>query len=95
GASRTTGGFTHGCALGNTFNIADAPNYKMDLDLTLSISGKVYIYESGSDLTNLDPNMVKPQCIIKTDVSRTSAPVLAHMAHKYTPIHSMFHQFWH
>ncbi|KAF8223496.1 hypothetical protein L208DRAFT_1316507, partial [Tricholoma matsutake] len=89
------GGFTHGLALGNTFNIANAPDYEMDLDLTLSIPGKVYIYESGSDLTNLDPNMVKPQRIVKTDVSRTIAPVLAHVAHKYSLIHSMFHQFWH
>ncbi|KAF8231621.1 hypothetical protein L208DRAFT_996232, partial [Tricholoma matsutake] len=86
GASRTTGGFTCGHALGNTFNIADAPDYEMDLDLTLSIPGKVYIYESCSDLTNLDPNMVKPQCIVKTDVSQTIAPVLAHVAHKYSPI---------
>ena len=91
GASRTTGGFSHGQALGNTFNVADTPDYEMDLNLTLSIPGKVYIYESSTDLTDLDPNTVKPQCILKTNISRTIAPVLTKLARKYSPIRSVFY----
>ncbi len=90
GASRTTGGFSRGRALGNTFNIADASDYEMDLDLSLAIPGKVYIYDSTSDLMELDPNTVKPRRILKTDVSRTIAPVLTKLARKYSPIRSMF-----
>jgi len=73
GASRTTGGFSCGRALRNTFNIADTPDYEMDLDLSLAIPGKVYIYNSTSDLMELDPNTMKPRHILKTDVSRTIA----------------------
>jgi hypothetical protein len=80
GASRTTGGFSCGRALGNTFNLADAPDYEMDLDISLAILGKVYIYDSTSDLMDLDPKTVKPQHILKTDVSRTIAPVLTKLA---------------
>ncbi len=58
GRSQTTGGFS--CALRNTFNIADTPDYEMDLDLSLAILGKVYIYDSTSDLMELDPNTMKP-----------------------------------
>ena len=90
GASRTTGGFSRGQALGNTFNIADTPDYEMDLDLSLAIPGKVYIYDSTSDLMELDPNTMKPRRILKTDVSRTIAPVLTKLARKYSPIRSMF-----
>jgi len=90
GASQTTGGFSHGHALGNTFNIADAPDYEMDLNLTLAIPGKVYIYDSCSHLTDLDLTTVKPSCILKTDVSRTLAPVLTKLACKYSPVRSMF-----
>ena len=93
GASRITGGFSRGRALGNTFNVADAPDYEMDLDLTLAISGKVYIYDSHSQLADLDPITVKPCRILKTDVSRTFAPVLTKLAHKYSPVLSMFNSF--
>ena len=89
GASRTTRGFSHGHALGNTFNMADAPDYEMDLDLTLAVPGKVYIYDSHSNLTDLNPTVVKPCRILKTDVSRTLAPVLTKLAHKYSPVRSM------
>ena len=90
GASRMTGGFSRGRALGNTFDIADAPDYEMDLDLTLAVPGKVYIYDSCSHLRDLDPTTVKPYCILKTDVSRTLAPVLTKLACKYSPVRSMF-----
>ena len=90
GASRTTGGFSRGRTLGNTFNIADASDYQMDLDLTLSLPGKVYIYDSRSHLADLDPITVKPSHILKTDVSRTLAPVLTKLARKYSPVCSMF-----
>ena len=89
GTSRTTGGFSCGRALGNTFNMADAPDYEMDLDLTLAVQGKVYIYDSHSNLMDLDPTVVKPCCILKTDVSQTLAPVLTKLARKYSPVGSM------
>jgi hypothetical protein len=90
GASRMTGGFTRGRALGNMFNVADAADYEMDIDMMLSIPGKVYIYESSSELVDLDPNTVKPLRVLKTDVSRTIAPVLTKLARKYSPIRSVF-----
>ena len=69
GASRILGGFICGRALGNVFNFADASDLQGDLDLMLAIPGKVYIYESMSDITDLDPIKVKPQRILKADVS--------------------------
>jgi hypothetical protein len=60
----------------------------MDLDITLAIPGKVYLYESVSDSVTLDPTKVKPKCIIKTDVSRTLEPVLTKLSRKYSPIRS-------
>jgi hypothetical protein len=60
----------------------------MDLDLTLAVPGKVYIYKSVSDSVTLDPTKVKPKCIIKTDVSRTIEPVLTKLGWKYSPIHN-------
>ena len=69
--------------------MADAPDYEMDLDLTLAVPGKVYIYDSHSHLTDLDPALVKPSCILKTDVSRTLASVLTKLACKYSPVRSM------
>ena len=42
GASRVVGGFAHGCALGNVFNLADANDVALhDLGPTM---GKVYLY---------------------------------------------------
>ena len=93
GASQITGGFSRGCALGNTFNVADAPDYEMDLDLTLAIPGKVYIYDSHSQLADLDPITVKHCRILKTDVSQTFASVLTKLACKYSPVRSMFNSF--
>ena len=69
GASRTSGGFIRGRALGNVFNLADASDLQMDLDFTLVVPGKVYIYESVSNVANLDPTKVKPQQVLKADVS--------------------------
>ena len=58
----------------------------MDLDLTLAVPGKVYLYESVSDSVTLDSTKVKPKCIIKTDVSQTIEPVLTKLGQKYSPI---------
>lgn len=88
GASRTSGGIIRGRALGNVFNLADTSDLQMDLDLTLAVPGKVYIYESVSDSVTLDPTKVKPKRIIKTDVSRTIEPVLTKLGRKYSPIRS-------
>jgi hypothetical protein len=87
-ASRISGGIIRGRALGNTFNLADAADLEMDMDLTISVPGKVYIYESVSDPTNLDPINVKPRRILKADVTRTLGPVLMKLAWKYSPIRS-------
>ena len=46
GASRTVRGFSWGHALENTYSHADASDLQMDLDLTIAVHGKVYIYES-------------------------------------------------
>src|SRR5882757_1549832 len=54
GASRTTGGFSRGRAMGNTFNYADASDIQMDLDLALSIPAKVYLYESLNNSSQVD-----------------------------------------
>ena len=58
----------------------------MDLDLTLAVPGKVYIYESVSNVADLDPTKVKPQRILKVDVSRTIEPILTKLSQKYSPI---------
>lgn len=88
GASRTSGGIIRGRAFGNVFNFADTSDLQMDLDITLAIPGKVYLYESVSDSVTLDPTKVKPKRIIKTDVSRTLEPVLTKLSRKYSPIRS-------
>jgi len=80
GASRTTGGFSRGRAMGNTFNYADASDIQMDLDLALSIPAKVYLYESLNNSSQVDPTKVKPHRILKIDVSNTLAPVLTKLA---------------
>jgi hypothetical protein len=89
GASRTTGGFSRGRAMGNALNHADASDIQMDLDLALSIPAKIYLYESFTDSSQVDPAKVKPHRIIKTDVSNTFAPVLTKLARKYSPVRSM------
>jgi hypothetical protein len=88
GASRTSGGIIRGRAFGNVFNFADTSDLQMDLDITLAIPGKVYLYESVSDSVTLDPTKVKPKRIIKTDVSRTLEPVLTKLSRKYSPVRS-------
>ena len=88
--SRTSGGFICGRALGNVFNLADASDLQMDLDFTLAVPGKVYIYESVSNVANLDPTKVKLQRVLKADVSQTIEPVLTKLGQKYSLIWSEF-----
>jgi len=88
GASQISGGVIHGQALGNVFNLGDASDLQMDLDLMLAVLGKVYIYDSGSDVVNLDPTKVKPQWVLKADVSQMIMPILTKLGWKYSPIHS-------
>ena len=52
GASQISGGVICGRALGNVFNLGDASDLQMDLDLMLAVPGKVYIYDSASDVAN-------------------------------------------
>jgi hypothetical protein len=80
GASRTTRGFSHGQAMANTFNYADASDIQMDLDLGLSVPAKVYFYESLTNSSQVDPMTVKPHQVLKIDVSNTLAPVLIKLA---------------
>ena len=85
GLSRTTGGTTHGCAIGNVFNLADAgDNDKKTLVLR---TGRVHIYNSP-----VNPAEVKPFCILKVNVQFSMAPVLTSIAKKWSSIESMkFH----
>jgi len=84
GASRTSGGIIRGRAIGNIFNIADAPGIQDDF-LPTPTPGKVYLY-SASDSLQLDPARVKPNSVLKVDVSPSLAPILAKIARKYSPI---------
>ncbi|KAF8812905.1 hypothetical protein BYT27DRAFT_7085865, partial [Phlegmacium glaucopus] len=88
GASHTSGGIICGWAIGNTFNLADAPGIQDDANFLFLTSGKVYLY-SASDSLQLDPTRVKPDCVLKIDVSPSLAPILTKVARKYSPIHGM------
>lgn len=94
GASRISGGVIRGRALGNVFNLGDASDLQMDLDFMLAVLGKVYIYDSASDVANLDPTKVKPQWVLKADVSRTIMPILTKLGRKYSPIRSELNFFF-
>ncbi|KAF8219555.1 hypothetical protein L208DRAFT_1004658, partial [Tricholoma matsutake] len=59
GTSQISGGVICGQALGNVFNLGDALDVQIDLDFMLAVLGKVYIYDSASDVANLDPTKVK------------------------------------
>src|SRR5271170_2625017 len=80
GSSRTTGGNTHGCAVGNVFNLADDNDYE---DLPVSRTGKVYVYNSP-----VNPVEVKPFRTLKVNVQFSMAPVLKSIAEKWSPIES-------
>ncbi|KAF8226429.1 hypothetical protein L208DRAFT_1301887, partial [Tricholoma matsutake] len=82
----TSGGIMCGRAFCNTFSLADAPDLEMDMDLMISVPGKVYLYESVSDSANLDPVNVKAKCILKADMSQTLGPILTKLSCKYSPI---------
>ena len=82
GSSRTTGGTTGGRAVGNVFNLADAGDD--DEDLSVSRTGKVYVYNSP-----VDPVEGKLFCILKVNVEFSMAPVLKSIAEKWSPIESM------
>ena len=46
--------------------------------------GKVHIYNS-----QVNPNKVKPFCVLKVDVQFSIVPVLKSIAEKWSPIESM------
>ena len=60
GASCTVGRFSQGRALGNTYSHLDARDIQMDLDLTLAVQVKVYIYDSLTDAAQFDLATAKP-----------------------------------
>jgi hypothetical protein len=87
GASRITGGFARGHALGNVYNFADDPDIFFDQHIK-SKTGKVLVYT-----TMGNPDDIKPIMSLKHEVSATIGPVLAKLAHRYTQIDSMFYLF--
>jgi len=90
GFSRTTGGIIHGQVLGNAYNHADTSDLWLELDLSLAIPGKVYLYDVIADSSSFDLATVKPSHILKIDASPTLAPVLTKLACKYSPVQSTF-----
>jgi hypothetical protein len=84
GASRVTGGFARGRALGNVFNLADAQDASLD-DLG-PMMGKVFLYFSNDDPGLVDLAGVKPSGTVKCAVSRTVGPVLKTVGRKFSPI---------
>ena len=84
GASRVTGGFARGRALGNVFNLADAQDASLD-DLG-PMMGKVFLYFSNDDPGLVDLAGVKPSGTVKCAVSPTVGPVLKTVGRKFSPI---------
>lgn len=86
GASRVVGGFAHGHALSNVFNLADANDATLhDLGLMM---GKVYLYFCNVDPGQHDSASVKPSATVECMVSPTvgPGPVLKTIARKSLPI---------
>jgi len=86
GASRITGGFTRGRALGNVFNQADLPDMMEDDTFSLVREGKVYLFES-SEGTGVNV-ATDSKRTVKVNVFPTLCPVLEKIAIKYSPIKS-------
>ena len=86
GSSCTTGGIIRGRALGNAYNHADTSDLQLELDLSLAIPGKVYLYDVIADSSSFDLATVRPSRILKIDASPTLAPVLTKLACKYSPV---------
>lgn len=82
GASRTTGGFSRGRALGNTFNHADFSDV---LDTAETRKGKVFIYTTRSD-----PPAPKPFMVYKHDVVPQLGSILKALARDFSPPRSRF-----
>jgi hypothetical protein len=83
GSSSTTGGVLRGRAQGNIFNLADAEK-ALETEVGAAI-GKVKIYRPGED-----PSSLKPQMVLKAEVSQTMAPVLTDLGELYSPVKSKF-----
>lgn len=77
GASRTTGGYSRGRALGNTLNHADFSDI---LDTKEIRKGKVYIYTTRSD-----PPALKPYMVYKHDVVSHLGPILKSLSRDFSP----------
>ena len=78
GASRITGGFARGHAIGNVFNFADAKDVIFEPCIKRTF-GKVLLYTSMGD-----PNTTKPLMSLKHEISSTIGPVLENLAKRYT-----------
>ncbi|KAF8815001.1 hypothetical protein BYT27DRAFT_7078401, partial [Phlegmacium glaucopus] len=70
--------------LGNMFNAADYQGQSQDI--FHPIMGKVLVYASNEDPTNLSLHNMKPRLFIKHQVTSSIEPVLTWVADKYSPI---------
>ena len=78
------GGFAHGRALGNAWNMADANDIALN-DLG-PVVGKVYLYFSNDDPGQFNLASMKPTGTIKCPVTPTVGPVLKVIARKFSPV---------
>jgi hypothetical protein len=81
GSSSTTEGILRGRAQGNVFNVADAEK-GLEAGLGTPI-GKVKIYRPGED-----PSSLKPQMVLKSEVTQTMGPLLTELGELYSPVKS-------
>ena len=84
GASRVTGGFAHGRALGNGLILADAHDASVD-DLG-PMMGKVFLYFSNNDPGLVDLAGAKPSGTVNCAVSPTVSPILKTVGRKFSLI---------
>jgi len=82
GSSRVTGGILRGRAVGNVFNLPDAPDVLVDE--VIPSKGLVRLY---SDLSH-QPFAHKPIITMKTETKPTLGPILQRLGRSYSPVRS-------
>ena len=88
GASRVTGGFSRGHALGNAFNFADAEDVDME-NAVVPAEGKVLLYFSNQNPADIN-FASKPSASFKHQVVSTVKPVLKAISGRFSPVKSKF-----
>lgn len=81
GASRSVGGIIRGQATGNTFSFADDSELMSD---RIQAQGLVKVYKSCIDAIG----EVKPNLVVKTDVTASLGPILKKVSKMYSPVSS-------